>query len=149
MAETKSSSARKRPAKRAASNGRAKTSSGTRRAPAKRRASSRTTSASSNGRVPETVKRVASKAKAPAVAVGAAAAGVAGGLVIRSRTRRRTILGVPVPRSLSKTISDLDPKSVAKTVGQVSKQVAKTSKTVSKDLERAGDQAERIGKILD
>jgi len=43
----------------------------------------------------------------------------------------------------------LDAKSVAKSVGQASKQFAKTSKSVSKDIERAGDQAERIGKILD
>ena len=76
-------------------------------------------------------------------------AGVAGGLALRSRTRRRTVLGVAVPRSLGKSLSGLDAKSVAKSVGQASKQFAKTSKNVSKDLERAGDQAERIGKILD
>ena len=53
---------------------------------------------SSNGNgVTDTLKDVASKAEGPAVAVGAAAAGVAGGLVIKSRTRRKTILGVPVP----------------------------------------------------
>ena len=43
----------------------------------------------------------------------------------------------------------MDPKSVAKSVGHASKQFAKTSKNVSKDLERAGNQAEKIGKILD
>ena len=43
----------------------------------------------------------------------------------------------------------IDAKSIAKSVGHASKQFAKTSKGVSKDLERAGDQAERIGKILD
>ena len=83
------------------------------------------------------------------MAVGAAAAGLAGGLVLRSRTRRKTVLGITVPRSIGKTLSGLDAKSVAKTVGQASKQFAKTTKNVSKDLERAGDQAERIGKILD
>jgi hypothetical protein len=165
MAESKSGSTRKRPsssAKAASRNGtkRAaqtrKTSTGTRRrtssSASRRSTPSRATSANSNrsnGRVPDAVKRVASKAKAPAVAVGAAAAGVAGGLVLKNRMRRKTVLGVPVPRALTKGISDLDPKSVAKTVGQVSKQFAKTSKSVSKDLERAGDQAERIGKILD
>ena len=40
------------------------------------------------------------------------------------------------------------PKALAKTVGEASAQFAKTSKSVSKDIERAGDQAERIGKIL-
>jgi hypothetical protein len=93
------------------------------------------------------VKQVASKAKGPAVAVGATAAGVAGGLLIRSRTRQKKMLGVPVPRSLSKP--DVDLKSMAKTVGKASKQFGQTTKTVSKDMERVGDQAERIGKMLD
>ena len=119
--------------------------------PAKRASSNRTTRASSNGRrgnegVTDRIKQVANTAKGPAVAVGAAAAGIAGGLVIKSRTRRKTVLGVPVPRSLGK---GMDPKSVAKSVGHASKQFAKTSKNVSKDLERAGNQAEKIGKILD
>jgi hypothetical protein len=113
-------------------------------------AKSRTaTPAASNGRgsssgLTDTIKDVASKAKGPAVAVGAAAAGVAGGLVIRSRTRRRTILGVPLP----KHVPTIDPQAIVKSVGNASKQFAKTSKSVSKDIERAGEQAERIGKIL-
>jgi hypothetical protein len=93
------------------------------------------------------VKQVASKAKGPAVAVGATAAGVAGGLLIRSRTRQKKVLGVPVPRSLSKP--DVDLKSMAKSVGKASKQLGQTTKTVSRDMERVGDQAERIGKMLD
>ena len=114
------------------------------------RAKRATTAASPNGRVSNsgltgTVKEVASKAKGPAVAVGAAAMGVAGGLVIRNRTRRKTILGVPVPKHLPA----LDTKAILKSVGSASKQFAKKSKSVSKDIERAGDQAERIGKILD
>jgi hypothetical protein len=56
------------------------------------------------------------------------------------------VLGVPLPRSLGKP--SFDAKSIAKTVGEASQSFAKTSKTVSKDIERAGDQAERIGKIL-
>ena len=106
-------------------------------------------SSSSNGGLTGTVKHVASKAKGPAVAIGAAAAGVAGGMVLKSRQRRKTVLGVPMPRALGKGMPDIDPKAIAKTVGQASKQFAKTTKNVSKDLERAGDQAERIGKILD
>jgi hypothetical protein len=99
--------------------------------------------------VPGTIKQVANTAKRPAIAVGAAAAGLAGGLVLRGRTRRKTVLGVTVPSGIGKTLSGIDAKSVAKTVGQASKKFAKTTKSVSKDLERAGDQAERIGKILD
>lgn len=96
-----------------------------------------------------TVKDVAGKAAGPAIAVGAAAAGVAGGLVLRNRMRHKTVLGMQVPRSLGKgRLPDLDVKSIAKTVGEASQSFAKTSKTVSADLERAGDRAERIGKIL-
>ena len=157
MATTKQSGAAKRPSTR--STAARKSGSATRsfngkttakkRAPAKRKASTRATSSSSPNGVPATIKQVANTAKRPAVAVGAAAAGLAGGLVLRGRVRRRTVLGVTVPRSIGKTLSGLDAKSMAKTVGQASKKFAKTTKNVSKDLERAGDQAERIGKILD
>ena len=82
--------------------------------------------------------------KGPAVAVGATAVGIAGGLALKSRRRRTTVLGLAVPGHLPA----VDPKAVAKSVGKASKQFAKTSKSVSKDIERAADQAERIGKIL-
>ena len=143
---TGSTAARKSSTATRSSNGRTPAK---KRAPGKRKASTRSTSTSSSNGVPTALKQVANTAKRPAIAVGAAAAGVAGGLVLRSRTRRKTVLGLPVPRSIGKTLSGIDPKSVAKTVGQASKQFAKTTKNVSKDLERAGDQAERIGKILD
>ena len=78
--------------------------------------------------------------------MGVAAVGVAGGLLIRGKMRRKTVLGVPVPRSLGKP--EIDVKAIAKSVGKVSKQFGETTKTVSKDMERVGDQAERIGKIL-
>jgi hypothetical protein len=81
--------------------------------------------------------------------VGATAAGVAGGMLLKGRMRRKTVLGVPVPRSLSKvSLSDMDLHSMAKTVGKASKDLGKTTKTVSKDIERVGEQVERIGKIL-
>lgn len=107
----------------------------------KRRTSRRAT-ASSNG-VVGTVKQAAGKATGPAIAVGAAAAaaGIAGGIALKNRSRGTTVLGVSLP--------SIDPKSVAQSVGKASKRFARTSKNVSKDLERAGDQAERIGKILD
>ena len=57
--------------------------------------------ASANGTgLTETIKDAASKAKGPAVTVGAAAAGLAGGLILRGRARRRTVLGLPVPKGL-------------------------------------------------
>jgi hypothetical protein len=168
MASTKQGGARKRPSSSTGKSSQTRKSgttsrssggsrNGSARTPAKKRASTkrdtpaRATSSRNGNRsgVPDTIKQIANTAKRPAVAAGAAAVGLAGGLVLRSRTRRRTILGVPVPRSLGKTVSGLDAKSVAKSVGHASKQFAKTTKNVSKDLERAGDQAERIGKILD
>jgi hypothetical protein len=69
---------------------------------------------------------------------------VAGGLALKGRRGRKSVLGVPIPKP-----RDIDVESVVKTVGKASKRFADTSKTVSKDIERAGDKAERIGKILD
>lgn len=91
---------------------------------------------------------MAGKAAGPAVAVGAAAAGVAGGLALKGRLSRKRVLGVPVPRSIGKA-GDIDVEAIVKTVGKASKRFADTSKSVSKDIEKAGDKAERIGKILD
>lgn len=97
------------------------------------------------GTVKDTATKAASKAAGPAIAVGAAAAGVAGGVLLRGRLRRKRVLGVPLPRSLN---GGLDAKSIAKTVGEASASFAKTSKSVSRKIERAGDQAERIGRVL-
>ena len=120
---------------------------GSSRSSAAKSAQSRTTQ-KDNG-VVGTVKQVASKAKGPAVAVGATAAGVAGVMLLRGRMRRKTVLGVPVPHSLDKaSISEFDVKSMAKTLGKASKSFGETSKSVSRDIERVGRQAERIGKIL-
>jgi hypothetical protein len=163
-AKTKSSSAKGSSARRASSRSSRSTKASSRSKPAtaaraKPKASPTASSSPQNGggesspavaeRVSQafgTAKDVAGKAKGPAVAVGAAAAGVAGGLLLKGRLQRKTVLGVPVPRSLGKP--SLDVKSIAKTVGDVSQSFAKTSKAVSKDIEHAGEQAERIGKIL-
>jgi hypothetical protein len=97
----------------------------------------------------DALKSAASKAGGPAVAVGAAAAGVAGGLALKNRTRRKRVLGVPVPRSIARpSLPDVDIGSLAKNLGRASKRFGQTSKSVSRDIERVGDQAERIGKIL-
>jgi ParB family chromosome partitioning protein len=154
---TSRSSGAKKPA---ASNGRAKSvpnarssnsratssSNGAKRSAATSRSSAPAASSrSSNGHgIVDTVKQAATSAKGPAIAVGAAAAGIAGGIALKARTRRKTVLGVPIPKRLP----SVDAKSLAKSVGEASTQFAKTSKSVSKDIERAGDQAERIGKIL-
>jgi hypothetical protein len=128
------------------------TSNGSKRSSSRRTTagqSSRPTRSNNGSGAVDTVKHSAGKALAPAVGVGAAAIGIVGGIALKNRTRRKTVLGVPLPRSIGKSLPDIDAKSIAKSVGQASKQFAKTTKNVSKDLERAGDQAERIGKILD
>jgi hypothetical protein len=106
----------------------------------------------SNGFV-GTVKQVASKAKGPAIAVGAAvgaaAAGAAGGALLRDRTRKKKVLGVPVPRSFGKSkVTDLDLPEVVKSVGRASQQFGQKTKSVSSDMEHVGDRAERFGKML-
>jgi uncharacterized protein YjbJ (UPF0337 family) len=96
-----------------------------------------------------TIKDAAGKLSGPAVAVGAATAGIVGGVILKSRPRRKKVLGIPVPRAIAKSgLPDLDVKAAAKAVGKASKQFGQTSKNVSKDIERVGDQAERVGKIL-
>src|SRR6185503_5991180 len=105
-------------------------------------APARTSSAKGSGNghaIVGVAKNVADKAKGPAIAVGAAAAGIAGGIALKGRGRRKTVLGVPMPKHLP----SVDAKSLAKSVGEASANFAKTSKSVSKDIERAGDQAER------
>jgi hypothetical protein len=102
----------------------------------------------SNG-VVGTIKQVASKAKGPAIAVGAAAAGAAGGALLRDRTRQKKVLGVPVPRSFGKSkVTDLDLPEVVKSFGRASQQFGQKTKSVSKDVEQVGDRAERFGKML-
>jgi hypothetical protein len=66
-------------------------------------------------------------------------------VALKARMQPKKVLGVRVPKS----VTGLDAKTIAKSVGQASKQFAKTTKNVSKDLDRAAEQAERIGKILD
>jgi hypothetical protein len=87
-------------------------------------------------------------AKGPALAIGAAAAGFAGGAVLMKRRRTRRILGIKVPRQLVPKPS-LNGGSLVKQVAKASKQAGKTGQDMSKDLERLSVQAERIGKVLD
>lgn len=96
------------------------------------------------------MQKAARKAGGPALAVGAAAAGMAGAIALKGRIQRPKVLGVKLPRSIGKAaLGDLDIKSMAKTAGKASKQLGEASKNLSKDFERVGEQAERIGKILD
>ena len=143
-AKRKPASAKKTPARKTAATRKNTRSSRATSSGSKRRTSSRrTTATQKNSGVVGTVKQVAGKAAKPAIAVGAAAAaaGIAGGIALKNRSNGTKLLGVRVP--------DIDPKSVAQSVGKASKRFASASKSASKDLEHAGDQAQRIGKILD
>jgi hypothetical protein len=116
---------------------------------AKRRAQAEATAVRDSNGVVGTIRQVASKAKGPAIAVGAAAAGAAGGVLLRDRTRKKKVLGVPVPRSFGKSkVTDLDLPEVVKSVGRASQHFGQKTKSVSKDMERVGDRAERVGKML-
>lgn len=64
------------------------------------------------------------------------------------RRRSRRILGLRMPTPLIPKPS-LDGASFVKQVGRASKQIGQTSRDVSKDLDHWGEQAEKIGKILD
>ena len=97
---------------------------------------------SSNGNghgVVGSAKQVAHKAKVPAIAIGAAAAGMAGGIALGSRARPRTVLGVPMPKHRP----SVDAKSLAKSVGKVGANFVKTSKRVSKERARRPGEADR------
>lgn len=94
------------------------------------------------------VKGAVTKVSGP-LAVGATALAVAGGLVLKDRLRRKTVLGVRVPRSIGKPrVSNVDVKAVAKNVGKASTQFGQKTQRVAKDIERAGEQAERFGRLL-
>ncbi len=132
-------------AKSSSSGGRAKPTSSS---PSRTRRPS-TNARSADSGITGTIKVVAGKAKRPALAAGAAAAaaaaGILGGVAIKARTQPKKVLGVRVPRSAS----ELDARTIAKAVGKASKQFAETTRGVSKDLDRAAEQAERIGRLLD
>jgi hypothetical protein len=100
-------------------------------------------SSGSNGvvhNVTETVGSAASKAKAPIVAGGAAAAGLLGGLVIGSRvlTPRKKVLGMPIARK------GFDLKPVAKEVHKAGKQLGR----LTDEMAQARKQAKKVGDAL-
>jgi 1-aminocyclopropane-1-carboxylate deaminase/D-cysteine desulfhydrase-like pyridoxal-dependent ACC family enzyme len=90
--------------------------------------------------VTETVGSVASKAKAPIVAGGAAAAGLLGGLVLGSRllSPRKKVLGIPISRK------GFDLKPVAKEVNKAGKQLGR----LTDEMSQARKQAKKVGDAL-
>jgi hypothetical protein len=82
------------------------------------------------------------RAAKPALAVGATAVGIAGGIALRRRNRSTLPFGLP------RNGDGIDIIAISKAVGKASARFGQTAKSVSKDIDMAADRAERIGKIL-
>jgi hypothetical protein len=82
------------------------------------------------------------RAAKPALAVGATAVGIAGGIALRRRQKSALPFGLP------RNGDGLDIVAISKAVGKASTRLGQTAKSVSKDIDTAADRAERIGKIL-
>jgi hypothetical protein len=137
------SKSRSKPAARTAAKSRSSASrngsSGARSAP---RASTQNGSGGKLKHLGGDVLHAVERGAKPALAIGATAAGVAGGIALRRR--QRTVLGVPVPRGTD----GLDIVAISKALGRASLQLGQTAKRMSKDIDHAADRAEKIGKIL-
>jgi hypothetical protein len=147
MAQTQSrSSARKSASSRSTrkSSGSTRKSSGsTRHSSGSTRNRGRQSQARRNGkgtaqRVQQTVRPIASKAKGPALATGAAAAGLAGGMLIASRRSRPKLFGaVPLPRpggtmeSVGKGLL-----KASENVGQLTEEVRRVREGIEADSKR-------------
>ncbi len=146
-----SSNARKSPSARKPSNAAARSSSRGRTASAANRSRSRAPqSASSNGSraggangtistIADGIGSAARKAGTPALAGGAAAAGLVSGIVLGKRALgpRRTVLGIPVRKGLG-----LQP--MAKEVHKAGKQIGR----LTDELAQARKQAKKVGDAL-
>jgi hypothetical protein len=81
----------------------------------------------------------------PALTVAAAAAGLAGGLILRQRPR----MADPGIGTRSKNIlRDVDPAAVLEGLGKATAELGKRSKLIARELDQVGERAERFGKIL-
>ena len=117
-------------------------------APAKRtsNSSARGRSGSANG-ASRATRQAAVKVKGPAIAGGAALAGLAGGLALAgTRVRSRKVLGVPVPRRSRLTKTGKSLGQVAGQVGSASRQLAVLTEEVRRAREQA-DKADRRSPI--
>jgi hypothetical protein len=88
----------------------------------------------------QTVGKAAGKAKGPAIAGGAALAGLAGGLALaRGRAKTRRVFGLPVPRRSKLTKTGKALGHVAAQVGSTSQQLA----VLNEEVRRTREQADR------
>ena len=93
----------------------------------------------------QTVGKAAGKAKGPAIAGGAALAGLAGGLALaKGRVKTRRVFGVPVPRR-----SKLTKTGTGKALGHVAAQVGSTSQqlaVLNEEVRRTREQADKTNR---
>ena len=89
-----------------------------------------------------TVVHAMDRAAKPALAVGATAVGIAGGIALRRRHRSTLPFGLP------RNGDGIDIIAISKAIGKASARFGQAAKSVSKDIDTAADRAERIGKIL-
>jgi hypothetical protein len=95
----------------------------------------------------QTVGKAAGKAKGPAIAGGAALAGLAGGLALaKGRVKTRRVFGVPMPRRSKLTKTG---KKTGKALGHVAAQVGSTSQqlaVLNEEVRRTREQADRANR---
>ncbi len=92
--------------------------------------------------------RIASKLKVPAIATGAAAAGLAGGLALAGRRSPRKLLGVRLPGSAAPTSQNL--AEAAKQIGSFGERVGELAteiRTVRQGVANAKDQDQKRSPI--
>jgi hypothetical protein len=94
------------------------------------------------------VGKVASNAKTPLLASGAALAGLAGGVAIGARgTRQRKVLGMPVPRRSVLKSSTKDLATAARQAGKLGQQVSELTSEVRHTREAIDSGAKRRSPI--
>jgi hypothetical protein len=138
---TRSSSGRGRSGSANGASGRSQTTRRTVRARTQETGHAVERAAKSTG---QAVGQAAGKAKGPAIAGGAALAGLAGGLALSSgRVKTRRIFGVPVPRRSKLTKTG---KKTGKALGHVAAQVGSTSQqlaVLNEEVRRTREQADK------
>ncbi len=94
---------------------------------------------------PEPPRSIASKLRGPALAGGAAIAGILGGVALGAKALPRKRHRFQLPSISGLDIDKLDINKTRKQVGRASKQFGE----FTRELRKAGEQAERIGNALD
>jgi hypothetical protein len=92
----------------------------------------------------KTLGNTAAKAKVPAIAGGAALAGLAGGIALGARgLSKRKVLGIPMPRRSVLKASTRNLAASAKHVGSFGEQLAELTTEVKRTRERLQDDTSR------